>query len=108
MKIKNQFIKVFVIFSLYVFPLHAQTLDGPENYGEIYKTSVELFNAENYGAALFEFQKLSAISQPGSTYADEADYFIRVCNLEMGNLNGRMLLESFVANNPESPRINNA
>ena len=108
MKIKNQFIKVFVIFSLYVFPLHAQTVDGPENYREIYKTSVELFNAENYGAALFEFQKLNAISQPGSTYADEADYFIRVCNLEMGNLNGRMLLESFVANNPESPRINNA
>ena len=108
MRIKSQVIKVFVIFFLYVFPLHAQTIDGPEDCKEIFKTSIELFNSENYGAALFEFQKLSEMAQPGSTYADEADYFIRVCYLEMGNSNGRMLLETFVTSNPESPRINNA
>ena len=108
MKIKIQFIKVFVIFSLYVFPLHAQTVDGPENYKEIFNTSMELFNSENYGAALFEFQKLSDKSEAGSTFSSEADYFMRVCHLEMGNANGRVLLESFIAANPESPRINNA
>ena len=107
MKIKRQLIKVFVIFFFYTFPLQAQTVDGPENYKEIFRTSMELFNSANYGAALFEFQKLRSMTEPGSVYADEADYFICVSTLEMGNSNGRTMLEAFIANNPESPRINN-
>ncbi len=108
MKIKSQFIKVFVIFFFSAFSLQAQSVSAPENCKEIFRMSIELFNAENYGAALLEFQKLSETADPGSAYADEADYFIRVCNLEMGNSNGRMMLETFIAKNPESPRINNA
>ena len=108
MKIKGQLIKVFVIFFFYVFSLQAQSVTAPENNREIFRTSIELFNAENYGAALFGFQKLRERSEPGSAFADEADYFIRVCYLEMGNSNGRMMLEKYIAENPESSRINNA
>ncbi len=108
MKIKGQLIKVFVFFFFYASAISAQTTDSPENCKEIFRTSIELFNAENYGAALFEFQRVRDLSSSGSVYAGEADYFIRVCYLEMGNSNGRGMLESFIANNPESPRINNA
>ena len=108
MKIKSQLIKVFVIFFFFALRVSAQNSDSPGNCKEIFRTSIELFNAENYAAALFEFQKLSEMSEPGSIYADESDYFIRVCYLEMGNSNGRALLEKFVVDNPESPRINNA
>ena len=108
MKIKIQLIKVFVIFFFYAFPVHAQPAVTPENSKEIFRMAMELFNAGNYGAALPEFQKLAKLVEPGSVYFHEADYHLRVCYLEMGNSNGRTMLETFIVNNPESPRINNA
>ncbi len=107
MKIKSQLIKVFVIFFFYAYPLYAQPVSEPGDCKEILRTSMELFNAEKYGAAVFEFRKLLDMAEPGSVYADEANYHIPVCYLEMGNSVGRAMLEAFIAGNPESPRINN-
>ena len=108
MKIKSQIIKVFVIFFFYTFPLYSQPVATPENCKEILRTAMELFNAEKYGSAVHEFQKLRVIAEPGSVFMDEADYHIPVCYLEMGNQNGRSMLEAFIKDSPESPRINNA
>ncbi len=108
MKIKSQLIKVFVIFFLYTFPLYAQPVSAPQSCKEILRTSMELFNAEKYGAAIFEFQKLQEFAEPASVFADEANYHIPVCYLEIGNPNGRKMVEAFIAENAESPRINNA
>ena len=108
MKIKSQIIKVFVILFFYSFPLYAQPVAAPENSKETFRTAMELFNAEKYGSAVHEFQKLRDIAAPGSVFIDEADYYIPVCYLEMGNQNGRGMLESFIQKSPESPRINNA
>ena len=108
MKIKSQIIKVFVILFFYSFPLYAQPVAAPENCKETFRTAMELFNAEKYGSAVHEFQKLREIAAPGSVFIDEADYYIPVCYLEMGNQNGRGMLESFIQKSPESPRINNA
>ena len=108
MKIKIQLIKVFVIFFFYAFSLQAQPVAISENGKEIFRIAMELFNTENYGAALAEFQKLDKIAEPGSMFATEADYHERVCYLEMGNSNGRSMLETYILKNPESPRINNA
>ena len=108
MKIKSQIIKAFVIFFFYSFPLFSQPVATQENCKETFRTAMELFNAEKYGSAIHEFQKLREIAVPGSVFADEADYHIPVCYLEMGNQNGRSMLEAFVKTAPESPRINNA
>jgi tetratricopeptide (TPR) repeat protein len=108
MKIKSQLLKVFVIFSFYTFTLQAQPVAVTRSCEEIFRTAMELFNAEKYGAAIFEFEKLQVVAPPGSVYIDEAGYHIPVCYLEMGNPNGRKMLEVFVDRNPESPRINNA
>jgi len=108
MKIKSQIIKAFVIFFFYSFPLFSQPVATRENCKETFRTAMELFNAEKYGSAIHEFQKLREIAVPGSVFADEADYHIPVCYLEMGNQNGRSMLEAFVKDAPESPRINNA
>ena len=108
MKIKSQIIKVFVIFFFYAFPVHAQPVSTTEDCKETLRTAMELFNAEKYGSAIQEFEKLRGIAQSGSVFADEADYHIPACYLEMGNQNGRSMLESFIEDAPESPRINNA
>ncbi|MCX6239628.1 MAG: tetratricopeptide repeat protein [Bacteroidia bacterium] len=108
MKIKSQIIKVFVIFFFYAFPLYSQPAATPEDCKEIFRTAMELFNAEKYGSAIHEFQKLRGITEPGSVFADEADYHIPVCYLEMGNQNGKSMLEAFIKDSPESPRINSA
>src|ERR1035437_4605305 len=108
MKIKSQIIKVFVIFFFYAFPLYSQPVTTPENCKEILRTAMELFNAEKYGSAVHEFQKLREIAEQGSVFANEADYHIPVCYLEMGNQNGRSMLEAFIKISPESPRISSA
>ncbi len=108
MKIKSQIIKAFVIFFFYSFPLFSQPVATRENCKETFRTAMELFNAEKYGSAIHEFQKLREIAAPGSAFVDEADYHIPVCYLEMGNQNGRSMLETFIKDAPESPRINNA
>ena len=97
-----------MIFSFYVFPAQAQPVSAPEDLNEIFRTSMELFNAEKYGAAIYKFQQLEQVAPSGAVYADEADYHICVCYLEMGNPIGRKMIEEFIASNPESPRINNA
>ena len=108
MKIKNQIVKTFVIFFFYTFPAYSQPVTTPADSKEIFRTSMELFNSEKYGAAISEFQKLRRLADPGSVFADEADYHIPVCYLEMGNQNGRSMLEAFIKNSPGSPRINDA
>ena len=108
MKIKKRLFQVYLIFFFYAFPVFAQPLTKSEKCKDIYQLSTELFNSANYGAALFEFQNLLENAEPGSAYADEADYFIHVCELEMGNSNGKDGLERFIQLNPGSPRINNA
>jgi len=108
MKIKSQIIKAFVVFSIYALPLYSQPVSTRENCKETLRTAMELFNAEKYGSAMHEFQKLREIAVPGSVFVDEADYHIPVCYLEMENEKGRSMLEAFIKDAPESPRINNA
>lgn len=108
MKIKSQIIKVFVIFFFYSFPLYSQPVATQENSKETLRTAMELFNAGKYGSAIYEFQKLQEMADPGSVFADEADYHISVCYLEMGNKKGRGMLEAYIKDSPESPQINNA
>jgi tetratricopeptide (TPR) repeat protein len=108
MRIKSQIITVFVIFFFYAFPLYSQPVATRDNCTETLRTAMELFNAEKYGSAIHEFEKLRDRSQPGSAFAGEADYHISVCYLEMGNQNGRKMLEVYIKKAPESPHINSA
>ncbi len=107
MKIKSQIIKAFVISFLCVHPVFGQPEATRDNREETLRTAMELFYAEKYGSAIHEFQKLYDIAEPGSVFTDEADYHIPAAYLEMGNKNGRSMLEKFIKDSPESPRINN-
>jgi len=108
MKIGNQIFKVLVIIICYAFPAQSQTVAAPENCFGIFRIAMELFNAEKYGAAIYEFRQLQELAEPGSVFVDEADYHISVCYLEMGNQKGRSMLEKFIKGSPGSPRINSA
>src|SRR5665647_131755 len=96
MRIKSQIIKVFVIFFFCGFSAYSQPVVTRDNSKEIFRTAIELFNAEKYGSAVHEFEKLREIADPGSAYVNEADYYISVCYLEMGNQNGQSMLEAFI------------
>ena len=96
MKIKSQLIKIFVIFFFYSFQLYSQPASTPGNREEIFRTAMELFNADKYGSAVHEFQKLRDVVGQRSVFADEANYYIAVCYLEMGNQNGRSMLEAYI------------
>lgn len=108
MKIKNQIIKVFGVMLFYVAPVYAQPVISRDDPRETLRTAMELFNAEKYGSAVNEFQKIYEMAEPGSIYAGEADYHIAASYLEMGNKNGRSMLEKYISEAPGSPRINNA
>ena len=108
MKLKIQAIKVLIFLCLNAFPAWSQNATITADCNGILKTAMELFNAGKYGSAIHEFQKLQEVAEPGSFYMDEAAYHIPACYLEMGNQNGRAMLESFIGQHPGSARINSA
>ena len=108
MKLKIQAIKVLIFLCLNAFPAWSQNATITADCNGILKTAMELFNAGKYGSAIHEFQKLQEVAEPGSFYTDEAAYHIPACYLEMGNQNGRAMLESFIGQHPGSARINSA
>lgn len=108
MKAKKQIISVFVIFFFFASPLYPQPAATTGHCKEILRTATELFSAEKYGSAIHEFEKLRELAEPGSVFADEADYHIPVCYLEMGNKIGKSSLEKFIGQHPGSTRANSA
>ena len=108
MKYKKLLIILYIFLSLNTLQGFGQDNGQKDQCQILLKSATELYNGDKFGSALHEFQKLKAMVEPGSLYADEADYHISVCYLEMGNQNGKSLLEAFILNHPESPRISSA
>jgi len=108
MKHKLQSIKLLLIVLLFTLPGWSQSVVTPKSSEEIFRLAKELFEAEKYGSALHEFEKLREQSKPGDIYEDDIEFYIPVCYLEMGNKNGRSQLEHFIETRPESPQINSA
>ena len=108
MKIYSKKLQVFALFLLFTLALNGQTIRTSEACNELYRSGLNHIETSNYGAAILDFQKLAALSEVGSTFAEESDYFLRLCALEMGNANGKALMEQFVQDNPNSPHVNKA
>jgi TolA-binding protein len=76
-----------------------------ENAG--FKSALELFQKQKYGSAQRQFVK--AINQyaasPNYVIRMDAEYYAAICALELFNKDAELLLKKFIADHPESPRV---
>lgn len=108
MKSIHQLSGLLLILLTFALPARSQPVVLSTNGDDTYRIAKELFNEGKYGSALNEFDKLRNQAQPGDSYNDEAEYYISVCYLELGNESGRDRLIYFIESHPESPLINSA
>ncbi len=101
-------LKTLLAAMLFSLPVFAQHLVKPTETGEVFRSGVELFQAEKYGSAMHQFEKVMANCSPQSAFYVESAYYIAVCHLESGNVNGRQELENFIAEYPQSAQMNGA
>lgn len=107
---KNIFQLPGLLLILFAFslPSRSQPVVIPNNGEETYRIAKELFNEGKYGSALHEFEILRNMPESVDNYNDEAEYYIAVCYLELGNESGRDQLLYYIETHPESPLINSA
>lgn len=74
-----------------------------------FKTAIELFQKEKYGAAQNAFVKIIE-SNPDtrSLVRIDAEFYNAICAIELFNKDGELFLKDFVKNHPESPKVKSA
>ncbi|MEA3443107.1 MAG: tetratricopeptide repeat protein [Bacteroidota bacterium] len=72
-----------------------------------YKKAIELFEKEKFGAARKEFQDvIDADENPQSLQRIDAEYYQALCAIELFHRDAGFLIDNFILNHPEDPRIN--
>lgn len=70
-----------------------------------YKTGIELFQKEKFGAAQKSFQKVIDSHDANSLMRVDAEYYRAICAIELFNKDGEWYLKQFVKEHPESPKV---
>jgi tetratricopeptide (TPR) repeat protein len=71
-----------------------------------FKTAVELFQKEKFGAAQKHFNKIiQTQTNPQSLVRIDAEYYSAICAIELFNKDGELFLKQFIKNHPESPKV---
>src|ERR1043165_4424535 len=71
-----------------------------------FKTGLELFQKEKYGAAQKSFlEVIESHKDPQSLIRIDAEYYHAVCAIELFNKDGELYLKQFIADHPESPKV---
>ncbi|TAL58616.1 MAG: tetratricopeptide repeat protein [Bacteroidetes bacterium] len=75
-----------------------------------FKSALELFQKQKYGSAQKQFSKIAAHykNEPNDLIRIDAAYYSALCALELFNKDAELLLKEFMANHPESPRVQTA
>src|SRR5688572_7932431 len=74
-----------------------------------FKTGIELFQKEKYGAAQKSFRKyIASNSNPSSLLRIDAEYYNAICAIELFNKDGELYLKQFIKDHPESPKVKTA
>ncbi len=95
-----------VLFSAFVF---AQKTNIYTHEDAEFKTAIELFQKEKYGAAQKSFTNIVASHKdPHSLVRIDAEYYNAICASELFNKDGELYLKQFVIDHPESPKVKTA
>lgn len=74
-----------------------------------FKTGIELYQKEKYGAAQKSFVNvINSHSDPHSLVRIDAEYYNAICASELFNKDGELYLKQFVKDHPESPKVRSA
>ena len=74
-----------------------------------FKTGVELFQKEKYGAAQKSFTKvIDSNKDVQSLIRIDAEYYNSICAIELFNKDGEIFLKQFIKDHPESPKVKSA
>jgi len=86
-------------------PLFAQKPHSLETIDSEYKTALELFQKQKYGAAQNHFLKaLEAYQGKDSEWKTDAEFYAALCAVELFNEDAEYLIQEFIRNHPESPK----
>jgi tetratricopeptide (TPR) repeat protein len=71
-----------------------------------FKTAIELYQKEKFGAAQKSFVKvIETHPDPNSLVRIDAEYYNAICAIELFNKDGELYLKQFVKDHPESPKV---
>ncbi len=85
--------------------LFAQKPHALETVDAEYKTALELFQKQKYGAAQRHFLKaLKSYEGQDSEWKTDAEFFAALCAVELFNEDAEYLILEFIRNHPESPK----
>ncbi len=74
-----------------------------------FKSALELFNKQKFSAAQKQFSNvIEMMGNEQSELRSNSEYYIGLCALELFNADAEYLMLSFIKNNAESPKVNNA
>lgn len=90
---------------LLTFSLFGQQTEIYQDFDRDFKTGVDLFNKQKYGAAQNYFGKIiEAYGTQHSAVRSEAEYYYAICALELFNSDTEFFIMQFLQNNPSSPK----
>jgi len=93
------------ILSCLLSPLFAQKSHSLEYIDTEYKTALELFEKQKYGAAQNHFLKaIEAYENHDSEWKTDAEFYAALCAIELFNEDADYLILEFIRNHPESPK----
>lgn len=97
----------FLIICLAAFSQKTAIYTNPDAR---FRSALELFQKQKYGSAQKQFSKIteSYRSEPNHLARIDAEYYSALCALELFNKDAELLLKEFIANHPESPRVQTA
>jgi tetratricopeptide (TPR) repeat protein len=74
-----------------------------------FKTGIELFQKEKFGAAQKSFTKvIESTKDAQSLIRIDAEYYNSICAIELFNKDGEIYLKQFIKDHPESPKVKSA
>lgn len=94
----------FVSFSISVLAFAQKTAVYSDKDLD-FKTGVELFQKEKFGAAQKSFIKVIESHDANSLMRIDAEYYRAICAAELFNKDGEWYLKQFVKEHPENPKV---
>lgn len=74
-----------------------------------FKTAIELFQKEKYGAAQKSFMHvIESHKDPQSLVRIDAEYYNAICAIELFHRDGELYLKQFIQDHPENPKVKTA
>lgn len=104
-----RFVFIFLIATAFSTRIYSQKSVVYVHADAEFKTGIELFQKEKYGAAQKSFVKVMKSNRdPQSLVRIDAEYYNAICAIELFNKDGELFLKQFVKDHPESPKVKSA